>query len=953
MAAPSGIYTTGYLYSDKKNPYETLKSFLLDTNSGRTDVVFFGEKNLYRREIDAADTATLGGFADAFASICMNEVTQIGTTSRRSMYGSPIYNGIHNQPARIDEPQYLTSLQTNDWQSVNNTTDLNSVNTALCGSTYHFDALWYLESGGIKRLPINFNPLIASQDTFIIAGVYNPASNLGYPALSAFGYSGYAASFGSPIVFSNNYDAATTIGPYAIPVFESQPNFHWLKKDSAIAMRIGRSVNGVVTELWYTQEIRDVHEANLPEAQWLPPISVGDSVSSLTAQDPRIIDDAAGIRFVVSTEDFLIPLLVSLGWTVCTTGCDFWTQDYDVYKIDNFFVQGTTRPVWVFKRNLPFNFHGSNSMFAITSKELADKYDLKRYAFVSTESVNEISAGLNQHIGLPALDHWAPSIISASMGSIRINFSFEYAGTGIPASYTALEYSGTNVTNFRCPLWHLNPATSSLTTQFYWNGTWDTSVTQVKKDKFVKMDVKKGKTLMQSSYEGAAEIFPGASFKTFAVAEPKEMFAFAPGKKLKLTVSGLSGTDIGTGRVFGDANIRLTLVGKNAGGTTTIRLIDQNVVLEPSPQPEGYSRKFASVERTLASEDSVSYVQATNFRFSIFGYDSADVNARTAGYHYINNYWLENPDDLNGISFHFGHITEDFRSGDVIYGMGRFGTGNAQGTLGNLFASIAERQKNQARKKLVICLMGHRHDAASPGDIYLGGTSSTYINSIKDVEDLAKGVGGFTSDEIVILVIEPLPCAHNDIFSEELAAANANIANRIQSFQKTRFIWYGNLATNSKGGCMTPRPPWTNAIDFNAEHYIPNSVFVSWAGMANNYIPDLESVKTQLFQNDLNDALDYFTPNDGYNLLKAQQLFETLIGAQSNPEFVPWLTWKSQAFLGIDTDPINNYYIFNSSPSSEVADFGSNYFDDMDTIIREGNATSTIRSLRAVITKLK
>jgi len=45
LSRPAGVFVSGYTYSDKENTWGTLNKFLLDQTSGRTDVVFFGDKN--------------------------------------------------------------------------------------------------------------------------------------------------------------------------------------------------------------------------------------------------------------------------------------------------------------------------------------------------------------------------------------------------------------------------------------------------------------------------------------------------------------------------------------------------------------------------------------------------------------------------------------------------------------------------------------------------------------------------------------------------------------------------------------------------------------------------------------------------------------------------------------------------------------------------------------------
>jgi hypothetical protein len=134
---PNGVSCSGYVYPDKKNTYEKLKEFLFETDSGRTDVVFFAsaatayEPNQHNHVADPDSYHYTGGLIDGISKAI---IQGSGTRSPRPMYATGVqFAYTCNQIPGFDRWNSAT------WRTPNNT----GVGGYLTGCSTAYDNYYY------------------------------------------------------------------------------------------------------------------------------------------------------------------------------------------------------------------------------------------------------------------------------------------------------------------------------------------------------------------------------------------------------------------------------------------------------------------------------------------------------------------------------------------------------------------------------------------------------------------------------------------------------------------------------------------------------------------------------------------------------------------------------------------------------------------------------------------
>jgi len=136
---PAGILCSGSAYNDKKNPYEKLKQFLYEENTGRTDVVFFAsaasgyEHDQWVAEFGFDSYQCTGGLIDGFAHAVL-QGNPAANRPARKLYGTPVKFGYeaHTIP-NFDAWNNAT------WFNPNTT----GVGNFLCGTATAYDSYYY------------------------------------------------------------------------------------------------------------------------------------------------------------------------------------------------------------------------------------------------------------------------------------------------------------------------------------------------------------------------------------------------------------------------------------------------------------------------------------------------------------------------------------------------------------------------------------------------------------------------------------------------------------------------------------------------------------------------------------------------------------------------------------------------------------------------------------------
>ena len=599
FSRPPGILTSNYVYSDKKNPYEKFKQFLFETDSGRTDVVFFGDKNFWRS--DYRDPDSLGGLADAFAKVVM--------AKGRSIYATPVYFGSDNQPFRIEDPQYADALRNNTWEDV---TQPSGVHCSLIGTRYCFDSLWYGRNSSTNDhfAPV---PIPDSGSTPMFGGSWNFWSFSSPP----FNLSQIAGGYNVARITPFRYATTTTTGPYEIPTFENKFNYHWCRKNSTRHVKIAEYdlSTKIINKIHYSSDLRTFHLSRVQPPFRVPQFAIGDNATQLRNSNPTKILladtlNTGAVFFIYNVDTFLIPLLENLGWTV-NSGvgtANIWDDDFDIYSYNITTQQLNTEECWLFKRNLPFNFEGTSSVFAFNTVALASQYLDRKNCFIDQEDITNHSKGHSSHLGLPPFIHYVPALTFMSRGSVRTSIrAWEFDATQIAGT------SGQSSSDFYIPDINFNLATNAVATPFVWNSIRESACDVFAKDKFIKCITKIGKTidtetdeiinsLVRNSLYSSPEFVIKTMGYSFAIPDPNNLF-------------------------YSSGNLACSI---STSGKDPIILLDQIITRPPSFHPPNEEFILETTPIDLSSNN------AAVLNLSITGYNTTN---RTTGNWFLPTWW--------------------------------------------------------------------------------------------------------------------------------------------------------------------------------------------------------------------------------------------------------------------------------------------------------------------------
>lgn len=151
---PTGILCSGTAYNNKKNPYEKLKEFLFEENTGRTDVVFFAsaatgyEADQWTYQYTGQDDYSyVGGFIDGFSKALLKG--DVGSNRpARKLYGTPVKLGYeaHTIPN-------FDAWDNTTWFNPNNT----GLGNYLVGTATAYGSYYYYKHNTNPPTPSNSN----------------------------------------------------------------------------------------------------------------------------------------------------------------------------------------------------------------------------------------------------------------------------------------------------------------------------------------------------------------------------------------------------------------------------------------------------------------------------------------------------------------------------------------------------------------------------------------------------------------------------------------------------------------------------------------------------------------------------------------------------------------------------------------------------------------------------
>lgn len=168
---PAGILCSGTAYNNKKNPYEKLKEFLFEENTGRTDVVFFAsaatgyETNQWEYDINGQDDYHyVGGFIDGFAKALLRGDAGSNRPARK-LYGTPVKFGYeaHTIPN-------FNAWDNTTWFNPNT----NGVGNFLAGTASTYGSYYYYRHTSNAPTPSNSNTGLS------LVSLPNPGTNTFY-----------------------------------------------------------------------------------------------------------------------------------------------------------------------------------------------------------------------------------------------------------------------------------------------------------------------------------------------------------------------------------------------------------------------------------------------------------------------------------------------------------------------------------------------------------------------------------------------------------------------------------------------------------------------------------------------------------------------------------------------------------------------------------------------------
>lgn len=909
FSRPQGFLTTNYvnLTHGKENPFGTLKKFLFDDTSGRTDVIFLGELNTYVE--DPLDSASLvGGLADGIAKALIN-------TGRRTLYGTPIYWGYHNTP--YDPAVYFEeTVASTDWTTIGNPTGKGA---CLVGTRYCFDNYLY-GKGSANNANKRFLPWFYNVDD--TSPVYPAAT---YPSLftsaNTEGFGNWGASQSAYIApttqlsywIGNNVYANT--GPISYPWFLQTKSKSILSPNNPISFRVA-AVNGsnIITEMTIDPTtIAVLQNAALGDAKFPTSFTfaVGSNANTLIATDSRFSISTGGgtgtLLFNSTVDAFLIPLLRDVkGYT--TSFINPINYLADIYLEANA-LEGQN--VYVFNKFHPVSYDGAGNELLHGSQAIANEF-AKHRGLVDSYFISTGLAKENQR-GIPTTRHytrvpWA----GLTVGGTRCKFNFPF-GQGIASPAFDL-----TVENF-------NPASKSVTTVFAYrtpSASADRPLTTYKA-KRVECNTNLGKFFDSVSYNpltittkdnGINSLYTttGFSYKYGYL----EMYGLAG------TSNSPNGTYPCTLQKDQDGNGTWTSI----SNVTTVFNPLGNTTLSPSPPPLYKVRSVitADLENNTAAK----------VGFSFTGWNIAN---NITGEINVVNHWGEDTNNTNGISFSHAYVLEDFRSGDLAYA---YQSTSVQQHFAFLFQAIKNRQAANENKKIVIVIHAGRFETANPGGGYLGGWSQSYFEAIYYIQGAYKAVG-LTDDDVVFWFVGPVPGPDIGIWEDDVPdylPANTNYT----SLTNVRRVFYdGDLMPriNVTGGLLAPTDPWT---DIRIDPEVGNVVYSSFDDISNaanlrtaltNGIDRATYSTGSVYEPEL---YTFAQPSAESFLLLGELMVAAVEGNTSSVYFAPTWVKEFSKILGYTTDPVNETPLEFISVSADPVDISS-YLESFYALVDSDN----------------
>jgi hypothetical protein len=913
---PTGFYTTRFVDNQKRNSYEMLKSFLLNTNSGRTDVLFVGERNTYFEDT-SRPTALVGGLADGIAKSILGK--------GRTLYATPIFLGNHaNAPYENFNPATPGS-----WTAASNTVGLGR---CLVGSRYVFDTYFYTTTNGTtKRLPVNAE--ITSENTTISAAALSPFT-LSFVQETTPGFtlgsSGSSIRYATQDMFVAGYGRIkTNTGPIAYPYFLGKPHKHVIPTGISLPFEVASVANvpgfgDVALEIYMDSTTIGILSNPLFGANAYVNFTPGTPVSTILANPIYTLSsDGTKIIFNYSVDNLLIPLLSTSvgnggkGWNVCLSGC---TGNEDVYKLPNGEItfEGVTRDLWVFNRSLPHSYGGQGNEFLFPNKLASDYFTLWKGRIVSqnhlqglgsTSSIASLYNG-EEHRALPPTLHYTQvQWTGIAIGVDRPPYNFEplLHGTIGPGSTTFGKY---------------NLATQPVATPFIWKIDWDVSNPTYHKNKYIELDTKLG------SFYSSHTLSPFA----ITLNNPVTKNSLYTTSNFKYKVKYLNFWFSGNG--YPKGILPLTISGKTGAGAWTHITNDTWNTSSFNFGDSSVTRAYREVSIDLTNPAN----QYDKYALSFTGFNHPTASTKLTGNQAIVHHWGENANDLNGISFSHLYMSEDFRSGDVAYALQSEDT---KLQFKEIFHTILERQKsNTSGNKVVIIVNALRFDNANPGDGYVSGWAQSYLHALKTyILDLANEVG-ITNQEVVVWFIGPTLFGKVDYWSSTEEDYNVTGATTT-SFAKSKFVMVGSTSTNPIGGLLKPNwPAWSNPEIFAEVYYIPNAVYTQ-SNELSEFISLNSTITSSLAARNVyfydSGEVVYNHTNSVEGFLLNGELLVTALGENTSTSYFapPWVETYGR-YLKYTSDPVNQTPFEFLTPSVDPVDIRA-YLASFYGLVAQGN----------------
>lgn len=905
FSRPQGFLTTNYvnLTHGKENPFGTLKKFLFDDTSGRTDVIFLGELNTYVE--DPLDSASLvGGLADGIAKALIN-------TGRRTLYGTPIYWGYHNTP--YDPAVYFEeTVASTDWTTIGNPTGKGA---CLVGTRYCFDNYLY-GKGSANNPNKRFLPWFYNVDD--TSPVYPSTS---YPTMftpdqEGFGDWGitqgaYIANTTQLSYWSGN-NLLTNAGPISYPWFLENRSRSILSPAHPVKFPVAiLNASGIITEMIIDAVTMDILQGETPLAYKFPEtfnFVVGSNANTLVASDSRFSISAGRLIFESTVESFLMPFLRDVKF-YSTSFTGTINKAADIYLEANALDGGD---VYVFNKFTPVSYDGLGNEYLHASASLAADFNLHR-GLVDSLFINT-GLGTETQRGIPTTRHYTRvPYAGLTVGGTRCKFNFPFS-------------QGLATSGFVLTLENFNPASKSVTTVFAYRHPTaaNDQPSTVYRNRRVECNTNLGKFFDSVSYNpltintkdnGANPLYTAAGF----------VFKYG-----YLEMYGAAGTNNAPNGVY-PCTLQKDVSG--TGTWTTIRNVTSNFnplgTLTTTPAPPPAYKVRSAISNSLATH------AAAKIGFSFTGWNIA--NSITGNINVVNQ-WAEDTNNTNGISFSHAYILEDFRSGDLAYA---FQSTSVQQHFAFLFQAIKNRQAANENKKIVIVIHAGRFETANPGGGYLGGWSQSYFKSINTIQKAYKAVG-LTDDDVVFWFVGPVPGPDLGKWEYETPDYSPATSNYVSLTNVKRVFYDGDLMPriNVTGGLLAPTDPWTdNRIDpevgnvvYSSFDDISTTAFLR-ADLTNPANRDTYSTGS-VFNNGL--TTTFAQPSAESFLLLGELMVAAVEGNTSSVYFAPIWVKEFSKILGYTTDPVNETPLEFISVSADPVDISS-YLESFYALVDSDN----------------